>query len=371
MHLRGSWAWNPAEVRLRNFVPKEDFPYKTAGGLEYDSGDYAMNLRKALELSQYDKWREEQRRGRAQGRMIGIGLATYVEICAFGPDFPQTGAVSVSASGAVTVITGNSPHGQGHETPLSQIVADKLGIPLDQIVVTYGDTMMLPWGTFTAGSRSAALGGSAVLMSAEKIKNKMARIASAALEVPEEDLVFKDGEIIAKSRKADNPKKKISFAKVASTAYHPSRLPKGMESVLFEFSSFNPPNFTFPFGTHIAVVEIERETGRLRILDYTAVDDCGKVINPLIVEGQNPRRGGAGIRAGHAGGDKVLRLGRTAQCQLPRLPDTASGRRPKYSQFQNRDSYHFKPAGTQGHWGGRVHRGDTGVQLTRFKMRSG
>jgi aerobic carbon-monoxide dehydrogenase large subunit len=277
---------DPAEVRLRNFVPKEDFPYKTAGGLEYDSGDYAMNLRKALELSKYDHWRGEQRRARAQGRMIGVGLATYVEICAFGPDFPQTGAVSVSASGAVTVITGNSPHGQGHETPLSQIVADKLGVPLNQIVVTYGDTMMLPWGTFTAGSRSAALGGSAVLMSAEKIKNKMARIASAALEVPEEDLVFKDGDIISQSRKSDDPKKKISFAKVASTAYHPNRLPKGMESVLFEFSSFNPPNFTFPFGTHIAVVEIERETGRLRILDYTAVDDCGKVINPLIVEGQ-------------------------------------------------------------------------------------
>ncbi len=277
---------DPAEVRLRNFVPKEDFPYKTAGGLLYDSGDYAMNLRKALELSRYDKWREEQRRARDQGRMIGVGLATYVEICAFGPDFPQTGAVSVSASGAVTVITGNSPHGQGHETPLSQIVADKLGIPMDQVVVVYGDTMLLPWGTFTAGSRSAALGGSAVLMSVEKIKSKMAKIASAALEVPEEDLVFRDGEIISQSRQSDDPKKKISFAKVASTAYHPAQLPKGMESVLFEFSSFNPPNFTFPFGTHVAVVEIERETGRLRILDYTAVDDCGKVINPLIVEGQ-------------------------------------------------------------------------------------
>jgi aerobic carbon-monoxide dehydrogenase large subunit len=277
---------DPAEVRLRNYVPKEDFPYKTAGGLEYDTGDYAMNLRKALELSRYDKWREEQRRAQASGRMIGIGLATYVEICAFGPDFPQTGAVSVSASGAVTVITGNSPHGQGHETPLSQIVADKLGVPLDQIVVTYGDTMMLPWGTFTAGSRSAALGGSAVLMSAEKIKAKMAKIASMALEVPEEDLVFRDGDIVSKSRKSDDTKKKISFAKVASTAYHPNRLPKGMESVLFEFSSFNPPNYTFPFGTHVAVVEIDRETGRLRILDYTSVDDCGKVINPLIVEGQ-------------------------------------------------------------------------------------
>lgn len=277
---------DPAEVRLHNYVPKEDFPFKTAGGLTYDSGDYAMNLRKALELSHYEKWREEQRRARASGKLIGIGLATYVEICAFGPDFPQTGAVSVSQTGAVTVITGNSPHGQGHETPLSQIVADKLGIPLDQVVVAYGDTMMLPWGTFTAGSRSAALGGSAVLMSVEKIRDKMAKIASTVLEVPEEDIIFRDGQVISKSLKPDDPKKKISFAKIASMAYVPSKLPSGMESVLFAFSSFAPPNFTYPFGTHVAVVEIEPETGRLKILDYTSVDDCGKVINPLVVEGQ-------------------------------------------------------------------------------------
>jgi aerobic carbon-monoxide dehydrogenase large subunit len=277
---------DPAEVRLRNYVPKEDFPFKTAGGFEYDSGDYAMNLKKALELAQYDKWREEQKRARASGKLIGIGLASYVEICAFGPDFPQTAAVSVSMSGAVTVITGNSPHGQGHETPLAQIVADRLGVPLDKIVVTYGDTMMLPWGTFTAGSRSAALGGSAVLMSVEKIRNKMAQIASEVLEVPQEDLTFRDGEIISRSRKSDDPKKKVSFIKIASRAYHPNKLPKGMEAVLFAFSSFNPPNYTYPFGTHIAVVEIEPETGKLRILDYTSVDDCGKVINPLIVEGQ-------------------------------------------------------------------------------------
>jgi aerobic carbon-monoxide dehydrogenase large subunit len=277
---------DPAEVRLRNYVPREDFPFKTAGGLEYDSGDYAMNLKKALELSRYDKWREEQRRARGKGKLIGVGLATYVEICAFGPDFPQTGAVSVSQTGAVTVITGNSPHGQGHETPLAQIVADKLGVRVDDVVVTYGDTMMLPWGTFTAGSRSAALGGSAVLMSAEKIKEKMSKIAATALEVPEDDLVFRNGEIISKSRMSDDPKKKIEFAKVASMAYHPAKLPKGMESVLFAFSSFAPPNFTFPFGAHVAVVEIDPETGRLRILDYTSVDDCGKVINPLIVEGQ-------------------------------------------------------------------------------------
>jgi aerobic carbon-monoxide dehydrogenase large subunit len=275
-----------AEVRLRNFVPKEDFPFKTAGNLTYDTGDYSMNLQRALDLSKYDKWREEQRRARASGRLIGIGLVTYVEICAFGPDFPQTGAVSVSQTGKVTVITGNSPHGQGHETPLAQIVAEKLGLSVDDIVVVYGDTMMLPWGTFTAGSRSAALGGTAVLNATEKIKEKMSKIASAVLEIPEEDLYFSEGQIISRSRKSDDPKKNVSFTKIADLAYRPTKLPKGIESVLFAFSSFAPPNYTYPFGTHIAVIEIERETGKLRILDYTSVDDCGKVINPMIVEGQ-------------------------------------------------------------------------------------
>ena len=276
---------DPAEIRNRNFIPREDFPFKTAGGLEYDSGDYSMNLRRALELSNYEKWRAEQRRARDSGKLIGIGLTTYVEICAFGPDFPQTAAISVSQSGKVTVISGTSPHGQGHETPLAQIVAEKLSIPIEDIFVTYGDTMMLPWGTFTAGSRSAALGGTAVLMCAEKIKDKMTKIAVLALEVPEEDLVFRNGEIASRSMQSDS-KKKISFEKIASYAYRPGKLPKGMEPVLFAFSSFAPPNFTYPFGTHVAVVEVERETGRVKILDYTSVDDCGKVINPLIVEGQ-------------------------------------------------------------------------------------
>lgn len=277
---------DPAEIRIRNFVPKEDFPFKTVGGLEYDTGDYSMNLKKALELAHYDKWREEQKRARASGRLVGVGLATYVEICAFGPGFPQTGAVSITQTGKVTVITGNSPHGQGHETPLAQIVADKLGISVDDVVVLYGDTAMLPWGTFTAGSRSAALGGSAVLQSVEKLKDKMTKIASMVLEVPEEDLYFADSQIISRSRKADDPKKRVSFEKIAGVAYQPGKLPKGMESVLFAFSSFDPLNFTYPFGTHIAVVEIDPETGRLEILDYTSVDDCGKVINPMIVEGQ-------------------------------------------------------------------------------------
>ncbi|MHB1908094.1 MAG: xanthine dehydrogenase family protein molybdopterin-binding subunit [Nitrososphaerales archaeon] len=270
---------DPVEVRLRNFIPKEDFPYKTVGDLDYDSGDYSMNLKKALEYSGYDRWRSEQKI--KSERLIGIGISTYVEICAFGPSFPQTAAMTVSKSGKVTVISGTSPHGQGHETPLAQIASDILGIDVDEIQVIYGDTIGLPWGTFTAGSRSAALGGTAVKMCADKIKQKMAEIASERLQVSPPEIEFKEGNLISK-----NDNSKVSFRKIADDAYNPEKIPKGMEPVLFAFSAFAPENYTFPFGTHVAVVEIDTETGRVKILEYTSVDDVGKVLNPLIVQGQ-------------------------------------------------------------------------------------
>ncbi len=273
---------DPAEVRLRNFVPREDFPYKTIGDLEYDSGDYSTNLKKALEISGYDRWKEEQRLARKNGRIVGIGLATYVEVCAFGPSFPETAAISVGMSGKVTVISGTSPHGQGHETPFAQIVAGEFGIPIDDVNIIFGDTTQLPWGTFTAGSRSAALGGSAVLMCTEKIKDKLAHIAAKSLGVFAEDIEFKNGYLVS----TKDPSKKVPFANVARDAYDPGKIPAGIESVPFAFSSFAPPNYTFPFGTHVAVVEIDRETGLVSVLDYTAVDDVGKVLNPLVVQGQ-------------------------------------------------------------------------------------
>jgi carbon-monoxide dehydrogenase large subunit len=273
---------DPVELRIRNFIPKENFPFKSAGGLTYDTGDYSMNLKKALVLSHYNEMKGEKEKLRSQGRLLGIGIATYVEICAFGPDFPQTAAISVSRSGRVTIVSGTSPHGQGHETPLAQIVSDTLGIKLDDVTVTYGDTALLPWATFTAGSRSGALGGSAVLMCAEKIRNKMSKIAAKELGASERELVFGNETIYSKAI----PEKKLTFREVASLAYQPRKLPEGMESVLYEFSSFAPPTNTFPFGTHIAMVEIEKSTGKTRLLRYVAVDDCGNVINPLIVEGQ-------------------------------------------------------------------------------------
>ncbi|HXQ92712.1 MAG TPA: xanthine dehydrogenase family protein molybdopterin-binding subunit [Nitrososphaerales archaeon] len=273
---------DPAEIRLINFVPKGAYPYDIRTGFSYDSGDYAMTLQKALDLSDYEKWREVQRQARKDGRLIGIGLVSYVEICGFDPDSPQTASMTVSQTGKVMITTGTFPHGQGHETPFAQIVADVIGAPRDSISVSYGDTSQLAWGTFTAGSRSASLGGTAVLMCANKIRDKMALIAAHNLGTSADDLIF-EPEVV---RSKTNPEKRLSFQEVASLSYKPAKLPEGVESVLFAFSAFAPKNFTFPFGTHVVVAEIDRDTGTPKILEYTCVDDCGKVINPMIVEGQ-------------------------------------------------------------------------------------
>jgi carbon-monoxide dehydrogenase large subunit len=276
---------DPAEIRIRNFVEPDRFPFRTLAGYSYDSGNYEMNLRKALELADYTKWRIRQRRVRSlkdSTKLIGIGLSTYVEICAFGPDFPQTASIVVNASGKVTIVSGTSPHGQGHETPFAQIVANELGIPLEDIVVNFGNTVNLAYGTFTAGSRSAALGGTAVLMCAKKIKEKMKVIVANELDVDPIHLEFRDGLI---THDLDSSKS-ISFKDAAALAYQPSKLPLGTEPTLFAYSAYAPSNYTFPFGTHIAVVEIDSETGRVNIVDYIAVDDCGKVLNEMIVQGQ-------------------------------------------------------------------------------------
>ena len=335
---------DPSEIRMRNFIPKEDFPYRTAGDLEYDSGDYAMNLRKALELSGYDDWRLEQKRARQQGRLLGIGIATYVEICAFGPEFPQTAAITVSKSGMVTIISGTSPHGQGHETPLAQIVADKFGIDIDNVSVVYGDTAQLAWGTFTAGSRSAALGGTAVYMCADKIREKMAEIAAHSLGVTKEEIEFRGGEL--KSMK--DGRKRAAFSKVAKDAYNPELIPKGMEPVLFAFSAFAPTNYTFPFGTHVAVVDIQKDTGAVQVVEYTAVDDVGKVLNPLVVEGQV--QGGITQGLGQAMLEQVkydsngqLLTASLLDYQIPMANDV-----PTFRTFRTETSTYTNPLGVKG-----------------------
>src|SRR5487761_1146616 len=257
---------------MRNFIQKEDFPYKTITGLVYDSGDYAMNLRKAVDLSNYYGWTKEKTMGEVRSgkeqHLLGVGISTYVEISSLGPEFPQSASLFVNPSGEITVTSGTSPHGQGHETPFAQIVADTLGVSVDEVTVTYGDTAQLPWGTFTAGSRSGALGGSAVLMSARKIRDKMAKISAKLLGVREDDLVFQNGQIFSRNE-GQTDKKRLPFRKVASYAYAPPVLPSGLEPALYAYSVYVPSAYAFPFGTHVAVVDIEADTGLIKVLDYT------------------------------------------------------------------------------------------------------
>ena len=270
---------DPAEVRHLNYIPPEKFPYTTAAGEKYDTGDYAKALDKALEVSRYHEWRQKQQELRRQGRFVGVGLASYVEICGFGPY--ESAVVRVEPSGAVTVYTGTSPHGQGLETALAQLVADRLGADFDQIVVLHGDTQSVPEGHGTMGSRSLVVGGGAVLMAIDRIKEKAAQIAAHLLEAAAEDIEFVDG----KWRVKGAPDRAVTLAEIAQAAYG-GNLPEGMEPGLVATDFFAPPDEVFPFGTHVAVVEVFPETGEVEILKYSAVDDCGPRINPLLVEGQ-------------------------------------------------------------------------------------
>jgi carbon-monoxide dehydrogenase large subunit len=280
---------DPAEIRLKNMVGPKDFPYTTATGLVYDSGNYAAALKKALDLAGYKKLRAEQKRRRKQGKLFGIGLSSYVEICGTGPasDRPPGGGwesatVRVEPSGKVTVLSGSSPHGQGEETSFAQIVADGLGISVDDIAVLHGDTMAVPAGVGTFGSRSLAVGGTAVHLSTQKVKQKMTRIAAHLLESSAKNIVWRDGKLALKR----SSKKFQTFEDVVKAAYKAYNLPRGMEPGLEATSYFSPPDYTYPFGAHVCVVEIERETGEVQIVKYVAVDDCGRVINPMMVEGQ-------------------------------------------------------------------------------------
>lgn len=273
---------DPIKVRLKNYVPKKKFPYNSAGGFTYDSGDYEGNMKAALKFSKYDEMLRFQRVARSKGRLVGVAAITYVEVCGFGSGYPQTASVTVTEEGEVIVTSGTSPHGQGHWTPFAQIVAEELGIEPRDVVFRSGDTNSLPWSTVTAGSRSAAVGGSAVLIATRRVKQKMSRIAAKMLGSGSRRIVFADGKIFAEGSSG----KRLTFESVAATAYRPKKLPEGMEASLYEYCAFAPPDNVFPFGTHVAMVEVDKETGKVDVLKYVAVDDVGRVLNPLIVEGQ-------------------------------------------------------------------------------------
>jgi aerobic carbon-monoxide dehydrogenase large subunit len=287
---------DPAEIRRANFIQPDEFPYDNGlGMLPYDSGNYEPALDRALELIDYKGFRQEQEAARQQGRILGIGVVSYCEVCGVAPSkwiglagegwgagLWESANVKVHLTGKVVVTTGSLPHGQGHDTTFAQLVADELGVPYEDVIVEHGDTQGTAFGYGTYGSRSAAVGGTAIHKSVTKIKEKARKLAAHMLEAAEEDIVFEDGK--AYVRGAPDAAKTIQeIALQASVAYD---LPEGMEPFLDETTYYDPPNCTFPFGTHISTVEIDPDTGKVTVLRYVAVDDVGNVINPLIVDGQ-------------------------------------------------------------------------------------
>jgi carbon-monoxide dehydrogenase large subunit len=276
---------DPADVRFKKFIGKDEFPFPTATGLLYDSGNYAAPLAKALDTAGYEKLRVEQREARDQGKLMGIGIATYGEICAIGPS-PATPAggwesatVKIEPSGTVTILTGSCHHGQGEETTFAQIAADELGVDIDDILVLRGDTAIVQYGIGTFGSRGTSIGGTAVYFALQDLKAKVKKFGAMMLET--DDVSFTGGRVVC--NKTGEAK---SVAEIAAAAYRAMKLPPNTEPGLVSTHFWEPPNFTFPFGTHLVVTDIDPSTGQVTVRRYVAVDDCGNLINPLIVDGQ-------------------------------------------------------------------------------------
>ncbi|MGF1664130.1 MAG: xanthine dehydrogenase family protein molybdopterin-binding subunit [Kineosporiaceae bacterium] len=285
---------DPLEVRRRNWIRHEEFPFTTVAGLEYDSGNYEAATARALELFEYDALRAEQadRRARRDPVQLGIGISTFTEMCGLAPSRVlgalryvgggwETATVRMLPTGKVEVVTGTSPHGQGHETAWSQIVADKLGVPFEDVEVLHGDTQIAARGLDTYGSRSLVVGGVALTHAVDKVIDKAKVIAAHLLEASPDDLDFADGSFTV--RGTDRGK---GIAEIAFAAFDAHNLPDGMEPGIDAEATFDPPNFSYPHGTHLCATEVDTETGRVTVRRYVAVDDVGAVVNPLIVEGQ-------------------------------------------------------------------------------------
>jgi len=290
---------DPADVRRMNYWKKDQFPAVNNTGLAIDSGDYETNLDKLLAMADYAGLRRMQAEARAEGRYIGIGLSSYLEICGFGPSvlseigfgwnnyglpssFSGSGLVRVNPDGSATVIIGTGPSGQGHETTWSQIVSSVLGIGTDRIRVSHGDTAESPMGVGTFGSRSAAVDGTATYEAALKVRDKAAEIAAHLMEAAPEDIRFADGG----AHVVGTPGRVVAWEEIADVAYRPHRGPDGLDAGLEAHAIFSPGNATWPFGSHIAVVEVDPATGNVDFLRYIGIDDCGNVISPMIVDGQ-------------------------------------------------------------------------------------
>jgi len=273
---------DPAELRRRNLIPARAMPYTTATGARYDSGDYAAAMDRVLEAAGYDELRAEQagRRERGEVRQLGIGLSVYVEVTGFGSEY---GEVVVEPGGRVTARTGVSPHGQGHETAFAQLVAATLGVGPGQVTVVHSDTAAVPRGEGTMGSRSLQVGGSAVAEAAGQVLDKARALAAHLLEAPVEDVAVFPGEGLGV---AGAPETALAWAELSAAAADPSRRPPGMDAGLQAAVDFELERSTFPFGAHLAVCEVDTQTGLVRLLRHLAVDDSGRILNPVLAEGQ-------------------------------------------------------------------------------------
>ncbi|MFJ3334799.1 xanthine dehydrogenase family protein molybdopterin-binding subunit [Streptomyces sp. NPDC086766] len=293
--LAAELGLDPVELRRRNWIGHEEFPYTTVAGLTYDSGDYAAATDKALALFGYDDLRAEQRKRNERGDRVrlGIGVSTFTEMCGLAPSRVlrdlryaaggwEAASIRMLPTGKVEVVTGTSPHGQGHVTCWSQIASDVLGVPFDDVEVVHGDTLTAPQGMDTYGSRSLVVGGAAVHRAAEKVVEKARRVAAHLLEASEDDLDFAHGVFSVKG----SPEARKTIQEVAFETFLSHDVPEGMEPTINAEYLLDPENFSYPHGTHLCAVEVDTETGFTRIRSYVCVDDVGRVINPLIVEGQ-------------------------------------------------------------------------------------
>jgi carbon-monoxide dehydrogenase large subunit len=285
----------PLELRARNWIAHEEFPYSTLAGLQYDSGNYEAATAKARELFRYDELRKEQseRNSRGDPVRLGIGISTFTEMCglapsrvlgslSFGAGGWEHASIRMLPTGKVEVVTGSSAHGQGHETAWSQIVADQLGVPFEDIRVLHGDTQISPKGMDTYGSRSLAVGGMALVSACDKVIEKARVIAAGMIEASADDMEWTPGRFAVRG----DPEKGVTIGEIALATFAAHNLPDGVEPSLDSDATYDPDNFSFPHGTHLCATEVDTETGMVTIRSYVAVDDVGKVVNPLIVEGQ-------------------------------------------------------------------------------------
>ena len=324
---------DPVEVRRKNFIQPDQFPFSTQMGAVYDSGDYGKALDAALKAADWEALKAERDRARAQGRLVGLGLSMYVEVCGIGPSaaLPTGGwehaQVTIERDGRISATTGASPHGQGNETTFAQMLADQFGVPFENITINHGDTGVVKQGIGTFGSRSQAVAGTALHLAGGKVKSKMAHFAAAMLEAHEDDLVFENEKIAVKGAPASGK----AFADVAAFAYRPVPLPPGLDPGLSDEAFFEPLNNTYPFGCHISMIEIDRETGEPTLLRFVAVDDAGNLINPLIVDGQI--HGGLAQGIGQAMIEEVV-YGEEGQLLTGSLMDYALPRATDFPRFE-------------------------------------